>query len=54
MKQPVLWKYDSELGIAYFCPNCKNFICSGHNCQKCEQELDWDNKVQYKGKFKWE
>jgi hypothetical protein len=23
----ILWKYDNELGIAYFCPNCKVFLC---------------------------
>jgi uncharacterized protein (DUF983 family) len=54
MKQSILWKYDSELGIAYFCPNCKTFVCAGDKCRKCGQELDWDNKVQHKGKVKWE
>ncbi len=23
----ILWKFDSELGIAYFCPGCKKFLC---------------------------
>lgn len=49
----ILWKYDSELGIAFFCPECKTFICGGKTCSKCGQELDWSNKVQYKGRVKW-
>ncbi|MBU3173348.1 hypothetical protein KPL49_17850 [Clostridium estertheticum] len=50
----LLWKYDSELGIAYFCPKCKTFLCGG-NEKKCEcgQEIDWNNKVEYKGRVKW-
>ena len=51
----VLWKYDNELGIAFFCPNCKTFVCSGAGpCHKCGQELDWNNKKEYKGPVKWD
>lgn len=53
MVKPVLWKYDSELGIAYFCPTCKTFICAGDKCSKCGQKVDWKNKLQYKGRVKW-
>lgn len=35
----ALWKYDSELGIAYFCPRCKTFICSD-TCYKCRIKVD--------------
>lgn len=50
MKKNVLWKYDSELGIAFFCPACKVFICTGSGpCPKCGQELNWDDKNEYKG-----
>lgn len=58
MKKGVLKKNDSILGIAFFCPNCKVFVCGGKGledkCHKCGQELDWDNKVPYKGRVKWE
>jgi len=53
MIRNVLWKYDSELGIAYFCPSCKTFVCSLGKCQKCGQDLNWDEKDEYKGKVKW-
>lgn len=51
----ILWKYDSELGYANFCPNCKLFLCGGSSQTKCKcgQELDWNNQVEYKGKVKW-
>lgn len=50
----ILWKYDKDLGWAYFCPNCKTFVCSGEICDKCGYELNWDNKIEYKGKVKWD
>lgn len=54
MKKNILWKYDSELGYAYFCPSCKVFICSHEEkCDKCGEKLNWDNKDEYKGKVKW-
>lgn len=48
----ALWKYDNELGIAYFCPKCKTFICKGH-CYKCKIEIDIDNAEKYDGRVKW-
>lgn len=52
---PTLWKEDIELGIAYFCPHCKVFQCSGKGqCTKCSGEIDWNRKIQYLGKVKWE
>lgn len=48
----VLWKYDSELGWAYFCPNCKKFLNGEKKCD-CGKEIDWSHSVQYKGKVKW-
>lgn len=49
----ILWKYDSELGIAYFCPKCKLFLCNHENECTCGQKIDWNNKIQYKGRVKW-
>jgi len=48
----VLWKYDNELGIAYFCPNCKRFICGEEVCE-CGQELDYNKPKKYTGKVKF-
>ena len=50
----LLWKYDQELGIAYFCPSCKTFICSHGLCRKCGQEINWDETIEYKGKVNWD
>lgn len=51
---PVLWKYASELGIAYFCPHCKTFQCAGSGaCTECGVAIDWKNQEEYKGKVKW-
>lgn len=54
MIKNILWKYDSELGIAYFCPNCKKFLCDSSK-KKCEcgQEINWVKKDEYKGPVKW-
>ena len=49
----ILWKYDSELGIAYFCPECKKFLCSEVQVCECGQEISWENPKKYKGKVKW-
>ena len=35
----ALWKEDSELGIAYFCPKCKGFICTSY-CYKCKEKIN--------------
>lgn len=53
MKQSVFWKYDSELGWVYVCPNCKNVVYGG-NCSKCGCEIDWTTEKQYKGKITWD
>ena len=53
MVKNILWKYDSKLGIAYFCPNCKKFLCSSEENCECGQEINWDKKEEYKGKIKW-
>ncbi len=53
-KKPVLWKYDFELGIAYFCPHCKTFVCSeNHICPHCSEGIDWNQKEKYTGRVKW-
>lgn len=58
MKQLVLWKSDTELGIAYLCPHCKRLVTAGDKCRVCEQELDWNvdlnKQPEYKGKIKWD
>mgnify|MGYP001414010227 CR=1 FL=1 len=53
LTRAAIWKYDNELGIAYFCPDCKRFICSSGKC-KCGNYVDLDlPKKQYKGKVNW-
>ena len=39
MKKAALWKEDKELWIAFFCPDCKNFICVSGKCV-CGTEVD--------------
>lgn len=53
MAKNILCKYDTELGWAYFCPNCKKFLCSQVSKCDCGQEINWSNPIQYKGKVKW-
>lgn len=51
---PVLWKYDRELGIAYFCPHCKSFQCAGSGaCTVCGGEIEWEKRTEYNGKVFW-
>ncbi|MBD5549492.1 MAG: hypothetical protein HDQ97_19290 [Lachnospiraceae bacterium] len=50
----ALWKYDRELGIAYFCPDCKRFVCVSGKC-KCGSEIDLSLPTKkYTGKVKWD
>lgn len=51
MNNKALWKYDNELGIAYFCPKCKTFICKSY-CYKCKVKIDIDNAEKYDGRVK--
>jgi len=48
LKTNILWKYDNELGIAFYCPNCKKFICAGQKCEHCRQSLNWNKKDRFK------
>ena len=48
----ALWKYDKELGIAYFCPKCKRFICMNY-CYNCKEKVDTSNAEKYDGRVKW-
>ena len=51
---PVLWKYDNELGYAYFCPHCKAFQCTGQGpCTVCGGDIDWSKEQKYDGKVRW-
>jgi len=53
MKKAALWKEDEELGIAFFCPDCKTFICASGNCD-CGTEVDLSlPKIKYEGKVKF-
>ena len=53
IKRAALVKIDKELGYAYFCPNCKRFICTSGKC-KCGTYIDLDlPAIPYKGKVKW-
>lgn len=54
MVKNILWKYDKELGVAFACPQCKLFICGNEAVCKCGQELDWNNKDEYRGRIKWD
>lgn len=49
----ILWKYDSILGIAYFCPGCKKFLCANETKCTCGQQIDWAKPIEYKGRVKW-
>ena len=52
LKKAALWKYDRELGIAYFCPDCKKFICVSGTCE-CGAEIDLSlPALKYTGKVK--
>jgi len=54
VERNILWKYDTELGVAYFCPKCKKFLCSSTEKKcKCGQKINWDKKDEYKGRVKW-
>ena len=53
-KLPILWKEDKELGIAYFCPHCKQFQCTGKGtCTECGGNINWDKRIKYSGRVKW-
>ena len=53
MSMPVLWKYDNDLGIAYFCPHCKVFQCTGKGpCTECGGYIDWSRTQRYDGKVR--
>lgn len=55
MTKNILWKYDDELGWAYFCPSCKKFLCMNEKkCGYCGQKINWENKIKYKGKVNWD
>lgn len=49
--KPVLWKYDSEYGIAYYCSACKRFVCSSGTCE-CGAIVNINMVInkEYKGK----
>ena len=48
----ALWKYDKDLGIAFFCPDCKKFVCRSGKCE-CGTEIDLSlPKIKYEGKVK--
>ncbi len=49
----ILWKFDSELDIAYFCPGCKKFLCDNEKKCECGQEINWDSSYEYKDKVRW-
>jgi hypothetical protein len=45
----ALQKYDREVGTAFFCPNCKRYICVSGKC-KCGTEIDLSlPKIKYTG-----
>lgn len=49
----ALWKHDKELGIAFFCPDCKKFVCVSGKC-KCGAEIDLSlPATAYQGKVKF-
>ena len=49
----ALKKYDRELGIAFFCPDCKKFVCVSGKCE-CGSEIDLSlPAAAYQGKVKF-
>lgn len=49
----ALWKYDKELGFAFFCPDCKKFACKSGKCE-CGTWIDLNlPKIAYSGKVKF-
>lgn len=52
-KKAALWKEDPELGVAFFCPDCKTFICASGKCD-CGTEVDLNlPKIKYEGKVRF-
>lgn len=50
---PAVWKEDKNLGIAFFCSNCKRFVCSSGSCD-CGKYVDINlPKRKYNGPVKW-
>ncbi|WP_394884964.1 hypothetical protein [Clostridium butyricum] len=49
----ILWKYDDELGIAYFCPMCKKFLCGNENKCSCGQKINWSSPKKSNSKIQW-
>ena len=47
----VLWKYDNELGIAYFCPNCKVFLCDNEKNVNADKRLTGLTMMNIKAKL---
>lgn len=53
-KRPILWTYDQELGIAYFCPHCNSFLCdSTKSVCTCGGEIDWKQKEYSNVDIQW-
>lgn len=50
----AVWKYDKELGIAYFCSHCKHFVCASGMCQ-CGTMIDLElPKKRFRGRVYFE
>lgn len=49
----VLWKYDAESQVKYFCSNCKEPLFKNQSKCKCGQSADWNKEVHYFGIVKW-
>lgn len=50
--KPRHWKYDSELGIVFYCPTCSRVVYTD-KCE-CGQQLDTKNEVYDKNaRIKW-
>ena len=50
----AVWKYDKELGIAYFCSHCKHFVCASGMCQ-CGAVIDLElPKKRFRGRVYFE
>lgn len=53
MSKEALVKEDKELGYAFFCPDCKRFVCVSGKC-KCGTSIDLSlPKIKYTGSVKW-
>ncbi|WP_434794408.1 hypothetical protein [Terrisporobacter petrolearius] len=43
--RPLSWKYDSQLGIVFYCPNCGKVSYLENKCNECGQKINRKKQV---------